>query len=148
VAQAFLGQPSLVLLDEFSAGLDVAEREAVYRLINAVKPGSLVVVTSNLPAEVEKIAQTLVVLRDGELRFSGFTSELVRQARGMVCETRMPANEANSVIGRYRLSCVRQVNGGVTVKIVGAAPELADAQPVEPTLEDAYLLLMGNELKQ
>ena len=148
VAQAFLGRPSLILLDEFSAGLDVAEREAVYRLINAMKPGSLVVVTSNLPAEVGKIAQTLVVLRDGELRFAGNAADLVRQAQGMVWEACLPENEANSSMERYRLSRLRQVNGGVSVRMVGAAPELADARPVEPTLEDAYLLLMGNALKR
>ena len=148
VAQAFLGWPKLVLLDEFSAGLDVAEKEVVYRLIHALTPGSLVVVTSNLPAEVEKIAQTLVVLRDGELRFTGNTAELVRQAREMVWEVYLPANEANSLMERYRLSRVRQADDGVTLRIVGAEPELAGAQPVEPTLEDAYLLLMGNALKR
>jgi len=148
VAQAFLGWPKLVLLDEFSAGLDVAEKEVVYRLIHALTPGSLVVITSNLPAEVEKIAQTLVVLRDGELRFTGNTAELVGQARGMVWDARLPEHQVRSAMERYRLSRVRQADDGVTLRIVGAELELAGALPVEPTLEDAYLLLMGNALKR
>jgi ABC-type multidrug transport system ATPase subunit len=147
VAQAFLGWPKLVLLDEFSAGLDVAEKEAVFRLIHRVEPASLVVITSNLPAEVEKIAQQLIVLRDGVIQFTGTTAELVRQAKGRVWEASLPVNEANSTIERYRLSRVRQADDGVTLRIVGTEPDLVGAQPVEPTLEDAYLLLMGNAIK-
>ena len=147
VAQAFLGWPKLVLLDEFSAGLDVAEKEAVFRLIHRVETASLVVITSNLPAEVEKIARQLIVLRDGVIQFTGTAAELVRQAQGRVWEGRLPVNEANSTMERYRLSRVRQADDGVTLRIVGTEPDLVGAWPVEPTLEDAYLLLMGNAIK-
>lgn len=147
VAQAFLGWPKLVLLDEFSAGLDVEEKEAVFRLIHKVEFGSLVVITSNLPTEVEKIAQRLIVLRNGVIQFTGTAAELVSQARGMVWEVRLPSNEANSVIERFRVSRISHENENVVLRILGDTPDLEGAQSVPPTLEDAYLFLMGNAIK-
>ena len=142
MAQAFLGWPKLVLLDEFSAGLDVEEKEAAYRLINAIKPDTMVVITSNLPAEVEKIAQSLIILREGELQFSGIPAELVDQAQGKVWEVLLPENGPISIIELHNLSRLRQLNDGTMLRIVGKAPDLPGIQPVEPTLEDAYMLSM------
>jgi len=147
VAQAFMGLPKLILLDEFSAGLDVEEKEAVIRLIHKVECGSLVVITSNLPTEVEKIAQRLIVLRNGVIQFTGTAAELLSQARGMVWEVRLPSNEANSVIERFRVSRISHEKENVVLRILGDTPDLEGAQSVPPTLEDAYLFLMGNAIK-
>jgi len=108
--------------------------------INAIKPDTMVVITSNLPSEVEKIAQSLIILREGELQFSGNAAELVNQAQGKVWEVLLPENGPNSIVEPHNLSRLRQLNDGTMLRIVGKAPDWPGIQPVEPTLEDAYML--------
>jgi len=94
----------------------------------------MVVITSNLPSEVEKIAQSLIILREGELQFSGNAAELVNQAQGKVWEVLLPENGPNSIVEPHNLSRLRQLNDGTMLRIVGKAPDWPGIQPVEPTL--------------
>jgi len=76
VAQAFLGTPRLVILDEPTRGLDIQERERVFHLMRQPVPGRTVVFSTHLPNEAALIAGQVVVLRKGTVLFVGKPEEL------------------------------------------------------------------------
>jgi ABC-2 type transport system ATP-binding protein len=142
LAQALLGRPRLILLDEFSQSLDVAARDALFGVLrDAALAGRTLVLSSNVPSDLEAVADHLVVLEAGRLLFSGPVQGLKSMARGRVFELHASASEPEPALPGLVVS--RQQAGGESiVRLVGARPPAEGALPREPSLEDAYLLLL------
>lgn len=139
VVQALLGNPRLLVLDEPTVGLDPEERDRVLHLVGRPATGRVVLLSSHVPGEVEAVARQVVVLREGRVRFDGTPEEMRAAARGQVHETKMPAQQIEVALQTWRVSRVTVQGERALMRMVGAAP--AGAIPVEPSLEDAYLLL-------
>jgi ABC-type multidrug transport system ATPase subunit len=140
VAQAFLGHPKLLLLDELSSGLDVNERERVYRLL----PGDnkLTLFSTHIPEEVERIAQRLVILHEGRIVFFGTVGAL--KASVETCyEISTSPREAQHIMQQTKVSRILHQDGCVTLRVMEHCTGSASAHPVEPSLEDAYFLLLS-----
>jgi ABC-2 type transport system ATP-binding protein len=142
IAQAFLGGPRLLLLDELTRGLDLIERETVFKALRGVGPGCLALFSTHTPADLEAAVSQVVILKDGKVAFSGTVAELRRFARGKVWETRLPSQAADLLDGR-RISRVIEAGGEIRARILGEAPSGMDVNAVAPSVEDAYLWLMG-----
>ena len=130
LAQALLGAPALLVLDEPTAGLD-PEQRLRFREFVSTSPDQTVVLSTHQTEDVAALCNAVVVLDQGRVRFSGTARELSELARGRVwlAEDRDPAASL----------AWRTGDGGH--RHIGDAP--ADARLVEPTLEDGYLLLLG-----
>jgi ABC-2 type transport system ATP-binding protein len=130
LAQALLGSPELLVLDEPTAGLDPEQRVSLRGVLAEVGRAATVVIATHQTEDVAALCERVVVLDDGVVRFDGAVAELVRQARGRVWLADHPSTHAHASwrtgTGRYR-------------NVGNNAPEHAEL--VEPTLEDAYLLL-------
>jgi ABC-2 type transport system ATP-binding protein len=87
IAQAFLRQPELLLLDELTSGLDVVERERVYRLLS--ERGQLTIFSTHILEEAERIADAIIVLHHGRILFHGTCAELKA-----IAETDLPQDKA------------------------------------------------------
>jgi ABC-2 type transport system ATP-binding protein len=132
VAQAILGEPQLVILDEPTAGLDPEQRLRFRDLVSRVGEGRTVLLSTHMTEDVAALCPHVVVVDGGRTVFDGTPSALTGTADGRVwlAPDRDPA---------ARLAW-RTADGDVR-NIGEAAP--AGATTVPPTLEDAYLLLVG-----
>lgn len=129
LAQALLGQPRLLLLDEPTAGLDPEQRLRLRDLISRLGEDRTVVVSTHQTEDVAALCQQVLVLQAGQVRFAGTPAELSATAAGRVWEADQ-RDPAAQVAWRTSEGAFRHI---------GHAP--ADSAPVSPTLEDAYLLL-------
>jgi ABC-2 type transport system ATP-binding protein len=132
VAQAILGEPELVVLDEPTAGLDPEQRLRFRDLVSRIGEGRTVLLSTHQTEDVSALCPYVVVVDRGRTVFDGTPSALTGTADGRVwlSPDRTPA---------ARLAW-RTAEGDVR-NIGDAVP--AGAQVVRPTLEDAYLLLVG-----
>jgi ABC-2 type transport system ATP-binding protein len=132
VAQAILGEPELVVLDEPTAGLDPEQRLRFRDLVSRIGEGRTVLLSTHQTEDVSALCPHVVVVDRGRTVFDGTPSALTGTADGRVwlSSDRTPA---------ARLAW-RTAEGDVR-NIGDAVP--AGAQAVRPTLEDAYLLLVG-----
>jgi ABC-2 type transport system ATP-binding protein len=132
VAQAILGEPQLVILDEPTAGLDPEQRLRFRDLVSRIGEGRTVLLSTHMTEDVSALCPRVVVVDGGRTVFDGTPSALTGTADGRVwlATDRDPA---------ARLAW-RTADGDVR-NIGDAAP--AGATTVPPTLEDAYLLLVG-----
>jgi ABC-2 type transport system ATP-binding protein len=132
VAQAILGEPELVVLDEPTAGLDPEQRLRFRDLVSRIGEGRTVLLSTHQTEDVSALCPHVVVVDRGRTVFDGTPSALTGTADGRVwlSPDRTPA---------ARLAW-RTAEGDVR-NIGDAVP--AGAQAVRPTLEDAYLLLVG-----
>lgn len=141
IAQAFLGRPQLLLLDELSNGLDVIERERVYRLL--LSADRLVIFSTHIPEEAERIAKALIVLHRGRVLFSGSIDELKARAEPCYEITVLPS-EVQRVVQQVKVSRILHQNGFATLRLMSSDPIGSMVHPVEPSLEDAYLFLLSH----
>lgn len=139
MAQAFLGQPSLLLLDELSTGLDVIERERVYRLLPT--DGRLTIFSTHLPDEAERIAKSVIILHQGRVLFSGTIAEL-KSVVGNCDEFTVSPTEAQPLFYHSGVGRLIHQNGYMTLHPAERCTTGETTRLVEPSLEDAYLFLL------
>ncbi len=130
VSQALMGTPDLVILDEPTTGLDPEQRASLRGILSAL-PGTVLLATHQTE-DVSALCDRVLVIDSGVIHFDGTVAELVGTAAGRVHVTTEPVPDA--------LTSWRTGTG--QFRAVGGRPG-ADAVPVEPTVEDAYLLLRG-----
>jgi len=143
IAQALLNDPRLLIVDEPTAGLDPEERVRFRNLLSELAHDRVVILSTHIVSDVEATATTIALLAQGRLLFVGDAESLLARARGAVWECVVPATQLASLKERHALSAAIRREGGVLARLVGEAPPRAEARPVEPTLEDAYLLELG-----
>ncbi len=131
LAQALLGRPDLLLLDEPTAGLDPEQRLRFRQLISS-QPGRTVVLSTHQTEDVSALCSRVLVLAEGGIRFDGRPADLAAVAEGRVWTDEEEAGEGASVSWR---------TGDGLLRHVGSPP--SGATIVAPTLEDGYLLLLS-----
>ncbi len=131
LAQALLGDPELLVLDEPTAGLDPEQRLRLRELVSQAGEGRTVVLSSHQTEDVAALCTQIVVVHQGRTRFVGTPAALTAQADGRVWTD---VQRAPSALAAWR-------TGVGDYRNVGQPP--AGAKLVAPTLEDAYLLLVG-----
>lgn len=141
LAQAFLGAPELVLLDEAGRGLDLTEREAAFRLARSAARRGLVIFSTHNPVEAEQFAEWVIVLKQGGLAYAGTPAGLRSLARGRVFEARVPVDLAEKLLASGGCSRGAPAGRETFVRWVGEPPSGPDWRPAEPGLEDGYLHL-------
>jgi len=130
LAQALLGTPPVLILDEPTTGVDPEQRVTLRTVLAEVARTSIVILSTHQTEDVEALCERVIVLNHGRIRYDGRVTELVGQAAGRVwlADEADPAAAVSwrTGTGRYR----------------NIAPYArADVEHVEPSLEDAYLLL-------
>jgi ABC-2 type transport system ATP-binding protein len=142
IAQALLGDPTLLLLDEVTRGLDVEDRERVFRHLRRLASHSLIIFSTHIPEHVAHVADRVVLLNEGRVCYAGETEALRRRAKGRVHMIQLPQNTPANEIHDYQVSRRVEYEGWTELRVLGRAPSRHAAVEVEPTLEDAYLLLL------
>jgi ABC-2 type transport system ATP-binding protein len=130
LAQALLGAPDLLLLDEPTAGLDPEQRLRFRELVSAA-PNQTVVISTHQTEDVAALCSRVVVLDDGRVRFDGSPPDLARLADGKVW---LASERAGGAQLSWR-------TGDGSFRHIGDPPPVA--RLAEPTVEDGYLLLLG-----
>jgi ABC-2 type transport system ATP-binding protein len=133
LAQALLGRPELLVLDEPTVGLDPEQRMRFRDLVSEAGHGRTVILSTHQTEDVAAVCSEVVVVREGRALFTGTPAELAQVAAGRVWVD--DSRDPRAVAG-WRV-------GAGHYHHIGDPP--AGAEVIEPSIEDAYLLLLGPE---
>jgi len=142
IAQALIGEPDLVIVDEPTAGLDPEERVRFRNLLAGISGRKLVILSTHIVSDIESIAGEIAVVRDGRLVACDTPEALLKAAAGSAWEIVLPSAEFERLRSGLTVSSVVRRSDGVHLRLVGRERPLPGAHPAEPDLEDAYLRLM------
>ena len=140
IAQALLNDPELLIVDEPTAGLDPEERVRFRTLLAGLTQGRLILLSTHIVGDVEAVASRLLVMKDGRILADTTPDDLVRGAAGNVWTLTTDAKMATQLQSRLPVSALVSHGSSVTLRVVAPSAPAAGASPVEPNLEDAYLL--------
>jgi ABC-type multidrug transport system ATPase subunit len=140
IAQALIGEPKLIIVDEPTAGLDPEERVRFRNLLAGLADRRTILLSTHIVEDVAQTCSQLAVLRRGVLVFVGAVDEMVRQVDGKVWEFESSRNHPlspNEIL-------VASVPGltETRYRVLSDVQPQSAARSVSPTLEDAYLWLM------
>ncbi len=143
IAQALLNDPALLVVDEPTVGLDPEERLRLRHLLTDLAGERLVILSTHIVSDIEATATHLAVLAQGRLRYTGTPEDLLAQADGRTWQWTVPAAQVPALRQRLAISQSVQRPGGVQLRVVADRRPSDDAEPVAPSLEDAYLHLLA-----
>jgi ABC-type multidrug transport system ATPase subunit len=132
VAQALIGNPRLIIVDEPTAGLDPEERNRFHDILAGIGERAVVLLSTHIVEDVANLCERMAVLAGGRILFAGAPGDLVARLEGRLWVS--PQTPASGDLVSSRL-----VSGQRSFRILAAAPPAPAAQPAQPQLEDAYL---------
>ena len=141
IAQALIGAPELLVVDEPTAGLDPAERRRFQNLLARVGEDVVVILSTHIVEDITDLCPRMAVLGAGRILLEGEPRALTRSLRGRLWVGRVGGvGAANLDAALSDLSAVstRTVGGHLEVRAVADAPPAGSFAAAEPTLEDVY----------
>jgi multidrug efflux pump subunit AcrB/ABC-type multidrug transport system ATPase subunit len=146
VARTLLRLPEVIIVDEPTVGLDPRERIRFRNLLSRLAEGRVVLFSTHVVEDVAVACERVIVLARGRLVFDGAPPDLALQARGRVWEVHLPdGGEESLPDGSMVVDQVPGEGGLWRLRVLSGSRPHEDATPTEPTLEDGYLVLVGEE---
>lgn len=145
LAQALLNDPKLLIVDEPTVGLDPEERVRFRNLLSDLSGERIVILSTHIVSDVEATATEIAIISEGRLLISALPETLLHSVESKVWEWVIPSTDLPAIRQQYLVSNVVRRSDGVHLRIVADTSPSADAVPIPPTLEDAYLYCVTNQ---
>lgn len=151
LAQAVLGNPSVLILDEPTAGLDPKQRIAIRNFISRIAFDKIVIIATHVVSDVEFVARDVIMLKKGVIVDNAPPAELVRKIEGKVWNLPAPESEVVELQQKYRVTNITRDDktGDAILRVLSDEEPVSSgektATTVAPTLEDYYLYVFGEE---
>ena len=137
IAQALIGNPELIIVDEPTAGLDPEERNRFLNLLAAIGDNVVVILSTHIVDDVADLCPRMAVLANGRLQLQGSPSELIASTRGKVWKKTIDHSELEDYQASHEVISTRLFAGKTIVHVLSDA-QPKGFEPVEGGLEDVY----------
>jgi ABC-type multidrug transport system ATPase subunit len=138
IAQALLGAPRLLIVDEPTAGLDPAERNRFLNLLGEVGENIVVILSTHIVEDVTDLCSSMAILAEGRVRLSGRPGDVIEALRGRVWRSVVRRAELDDVRARHEVIATHLHAGRTLVHVLSDVAPGPEFEPVEPGLEDVY----------
>ena len=148
LAQAVLGDPKILILDEPTAGLDPKQRIAVRNYISRIALDKIVIIATHVVSDVEFIAKEIIMLRKGEVLCMAPQQELLQKIADKVWTADVREDEVSAMQNKFTVTGIAKsdtAEQAITLRILSDTQPFADAKPANPTLEDYYLYVFRKQ---
>lgn len=143
LAQAVLGDPEVLVLDEPTAGLDPKQRIAVRNYISKIAFNKIVIIATHVVSDVEYIARNVILLKKGQIVDSAAPAELIHNMEGRVWRVPAFPDEVAEFQARFNVTNIQKDDAGISLRVLSDTAPTPQAVPVSPSLEDRYLHVFG-----
>ncbi|HXX21833.1 MAG TPA: ABC transporter ATP-binding protein [Terriglobia bacterium] len=138
IAQALLGNPQLLIVDEPTAGLDPSERNRFYNLLAEIGEQVIVILSTHIVEDVMDLCTQMAILHQGRVLYEGQPDEALAELRGRVWQRSIAKADLPAYEQRYRVISSRLVGGRPSLHVLSAAAPEDGFAPSDPNLEDVF----------
>ncbi len=148
LAQAVLGDPDVLILDEPTAGLDPKQRIHIRNFISEIATQKIVIIATHVVSDIEYIAKEVILLKKGRILDRGTPEALTSKVAGKVWKLSAPEKFLRLLKERFRIisMAASDTPEELMLRILSETKPHRDAVLAEPTLEDQYLAVFGEEI--
>ena len=143
IAQALIGDPKVLIIDEPTTGLNPEERLYFLNLLSKIAMERTIIFSTHITADIEHLCNNICVLEQGEVKYLGEKAEFINRINGKLYEHTGSQYEEEQLRKDTVVTSVAYVDGRPRVRYVAEAPLFEGSVPVTPTLEDSYIYALG-----
>ena len=144
IAQALLGDPKLIIVDEPTAGLDPMQRNRFHNLLSEIGENVIVILSTHIVDDVSDLCNDMAIILNGELKLSGKPLELIKKIEGKVWQGLIEKDVAETLEDDERLISKRLYMGKVKVRLLSDGEPMKGFKLNEPEIEDLYFATIND----
>jgi ABC-type multidrug transport system ATPase subunit len=148
IAQALIGNPDLIIVDEPTAGLDPEERNRFLNLLAEVGENVVVILSTHIVEDVTDLCPRMAVLAGGRLRLEGAPQDLIARARGTIWARTIERGELESYQARYEVIANRLFAGRTIIHVLSDSDPGDGFEAVPGGLEDVYFSTLARTRRE
>jgi ABC-2 type transport system ATP-binding protein len=138
IAQALIGNPKLIIVDEPTAGLDPEERNRFLNLLAEIGENVVVILSTHIVEDVTDLCPRMAIIAQGQVLLSGQPSEAMRSLDGRVWRRTIANSAIDDYKNRFTVLSTRLAGGKTIVHVLADAKPEDGFESVSPDLEDVY----------
>ena len=148
IAQALIGNPKIIIVDEPTTGLDPDERIKFRNVLSQLSQHDVIIILStHIVGDISSTCQGMALLNKGEMVYNGSPENLVKHAEGHVFKLNLTPEEYEKVKEQYNVISTIPVETGWEVQVVTDDVPEYDAIPIIPNIEHAYVYFMEHKIQ-
>ncbi len=146
VAQALIGNPRLIIVDEPTAGLDPAERNRFYNLLSEIGENTIVILSTHIVEDVTNLCSNMAIICLGEVIAQGNPNTLVESMQGKIWSKSIEKNEITIYRNSFQVISTQLKLGKTQIHVLSDTRPDESFKPVEAGLEDVYFSKISEKM--
>ncbi len=138
IAQALIGNPKLIIVDEPTAGLDPGERNRFHNLLADVGESVIILLSTHIVDDVKELCSKFAVMNQGKIVYHGTPTEAISQIQGQVWQKQIERDELSSYNERFSIISDKMIAGKPVIHIYSESNPNEGFTAVPPNLEDVF----------
>jgi ABC-2 type transport system ATP-binding protein len=144
IAQALLGSPKLVIVDEPTAGLDPMERNRFHNLLSEIGENIIVILSTHIVEDVRNLCSNMVIMNQGTILLSGKPSETINDMQGKIWMKLIDKEELQAHRDKYKVISTKVVEGKIQIHVFSTTQPDPSFTMIIADLEDVYFATITN----
>lgn len=147
IAQALIGDPKLIIVDEPTAGLDPAERNRFYNLLSQLGENTIVILSTHIVEDVSTLCSRFAIICKGEVLYAGDPEKAVRELEGAIFSRAIDQSEVGHYRDKYDVISTQLKGGRLHIRVLSRDSALQDGWALAtPNLEDVYFTVISTRV--
>ncbi len=144
IAQALIGNPQLIIVDEPTAGLDPGERNRFHNLLADVGQDVIIILSTHIVDDVRELCSNMAIMNLGQLVYQGTPNNVLQELKGKVWQKSIERNQVAEYQQNYRVISDKMVAGNPLIHVLSESNPGDGFEQVEPNLEDVFFTKINN----
>ena len=138
IAQALIGDPDLIIVDEPTAGLDPGERNRFYNLLADISEDKIVILSTHIVADVVELCQDFVIMNNGKVVYKGKPADAMDELRNKIWSKKINKDEVVKYENEYNVLSKKMIGGQPVISILSEENPENGFSSQTPTLEEVF----------
>ena len=148
IAQALIGDPRLIIVDEPTAGLDPEERNRFHNLLSEIGENVVVILSTHIVEDVADLCPQMAIMNRGQIVSAGAPNDLITELNGKVWARTIEKSELAGLRGKYQIISERLTVGKVRIHVLADSGPGDGFEAIQPDLEDVYFATIRGGAKE
>lgn len=138
IAQALIGSPQLIIVDEPTAGLDPGERNRFHNLLADVGQEVIIILSTHIVDDVRELCSNMAIMNKGQIVYKGTPSNVLEELKGKVWQKSIARTQVEEYQKNYKVISDKMVAGNPLIHVLSDTNPGNGFEQVEPNLEDVF----------